>query len=181
MKTHNNIIPIIAILFSNLIGFSQEQVTIIEEKEITINLPKDYSKTLNLFIFPKENQDTLEQTNDMKDCYVWAYHQTNFDPLNPTKVEVKPVGKIPKGTAVVGAARGAAAGAAIGSVTGNMGDGAAIGAINGVIRGRRASRNAKKQHINNNIQAASNAERNLKLNFNKAFSACIKAKGYSVE
>ena len=125
--------------------------------------------------------DTLEQTNDMKECYVWAYHQTNFDPLNPTKVEVKPVGKIPKGTAVVGAVRGAAAGAAIGSVTGNMGDGAAIGAINGVIRGRRASRNAKKQHINNNIQAASNAERNLKLNFNKAFSACIKAKGYSVE
>ena len=97
MKTLNNIIPIIAILFSNLIGFSQEQVTIKEEKEITINLPKDYSKTLNLFIFPKENQDTLEQTNDMKECYVWAYRQTNFDPLNPTKVEVKPVSKIQKG------------------------------------------------------------------------------------
>ena len=69
MKTLNNIIPIIAILFSNLIGFSQEQVTIVEEKEITINLPKDYSKTLNLFIFPKENQDTLEQTK--KNYYIY--------------------------------------------------------------------------------------------------------------
>ena len=86
MKKLNNIIPLVAIFFINFIGLSQKPVTLTEEKETKLILPKDYSKTLNLYIFSSENQDKLQQTNDMKECYMWAYNQTNYDPLNPTKV-----------------------------------------------------------------------------------------------
>jgi hypothetical protein len=167
-------------LFLHFFGFSQETATISQTNEVTLQLPDSYSKTLGLFVFPAKDQDAATQKEDEKKCYIWAYEQTGFDPLNPTKVQASQVDKGPDGAAVGGAARGAAAGAAIGAVTGNAGDGAAVGAIAGGIRGRRAAKynKAKQQQANNNN--ASGQEKAMLDNFKKAFSACIEAKGYSV-
>ena len=159
---------------------AQETATITKTNEVTLQLPESYSKTLGLFIFPEENQTKDVQNEDEKKCYIWAYEQTEFDPLNPTKVVAKKVDSGPSGAAVAGAAKGAAAGAAIGAVTGDAGDGAAIGAIAGTLRGRRAARSMKQQQQQANNAEAAKQQEALMNNFKKAFSSCIEAKKYTV-
>ncbi len=161
-------------------SFSQEKVSITSEQEITLSLPANYTKSLGLYIFPSQNQDSIQQKEDCKACYVWAYQQTGYDPANPTKVTLETTGTEPQGAAIKGAARGALAGTAIGAVTGNAGDGAAVGAVTGAISGRRARRNAKKRQKARNSQTISKAQEEMKTNFKNAFSACIKGKGYSI-
>jgi hypothetical protein len=179
MKITIKFYSLLMMLFFTYGVTAQETITITEEKQTTIKLPKDYSKTLGLYIFPSKNQDSLQQQKDLKACYSWAYNQTKFDPLNPTKVSVKEAEKV-KGGAVSGAARGTVAGVAIGAVAGDAGDGAAIGAVTGAIRGRRAARRAQGIKDAENEKKSESIESEMKMNFVKAFSACIKAKGYSV-
>jgi hypothetical protein len=179
MKTSIKIFSTMLFFFLSFTSSSQETVTITEEKKTTLNLPKDYSKTLGLYIFPSKNQDSLQQQKDLKECYTWAYNQTKFDPMNPTKVSVKEPEKL-KGGAIKGAARGAVAGVAVGAVAGDTGDGAAIGAVTGAIRGRRATRRMNGMQNAKSEKTSAYIESEMKNNFVKAFSACIKAKGYSI-
>ncbi|MGB0776677.1 MAG: glycine zipper family protein [Flavobacteriaceae bacterium] len=177
----------ITFLFASIFMFAfsgnlsaQETATVTKTQEVTLQIPADISKTLGVFVFPAKEQDDATQKEDQKQCYIWAYNQTNFDPQNPTKVQAKQVESGPTGAAVAGAAKGAAAGAAIGAVTGDAGDGAAIGAIAGTMRGRRAAKQAKAQQQAANNKAASDAQAKMLTDFKKAFSACIEAKGYTV-
>lgn len=178
MKNQIKIYATILLFFLTFHITSQETLTITEEKKTTLTLPKDYSKTLGLYFFPSNNQDSLQQQKDLKACYSWAYNQTKFDPLNPTKVKA-PEAEKTKGGAIKGAAKGAAAGAAVGAVAGDTGDGAAIGAVAGAIRGRRANRRAASAKNAEEKKNSEALENDMKTNFVKAFSACIKAKGYS--
>ena len=93
MRHKKKIYAILVFVFLTIPVISQETVTITEEKKTTLQLPKDYSKTLGLYIFPTKNQDSIQREKDFKECYKWAYEQTKFDPLNPTKVGVKQVEK----------------------------------------------------------------------------------------
>lgn len=179
MRHQKQTYAIIFFLFLTVPVISQETVTITEEKKTTIQLPDDYTKTLGLYIFPTKNQDNIQQEQDLKECYKWAYEQTKYDPLNPTRIEVNKAER-EKGGAVKGAVRGAASGAVIGAVAGDTGDGAAIGAVAGAIRGRRASRIAQNQENEKNAKTSKTLEAEMKTNFVNAFSACIKAKDYSV-
>ena len=138
------------------------------------------SQALELFVFPTNGQSQQQQKTDEFECYKWAMEQTGIDPLNLPKAEVE-VQSGPTGGAVRGAARGAAAGAAIGAITGDAGEGAAVGATVGALSGRRAGRQAQAQQ-NQQAQAnAAAAEEDTINTFRKAFSACIKGKGYTVE
>lgn len=138
------------------------------------------SQALELFVFPTNGQSQQEQKTDEFECYKWALEQTGIDPLNLPKVEAE-VQSGPSGGAVRGAARGAAAGAAIGAITGDAGEGAAVGATVGALSGRRAGKKAQAQQ-NQQAQAnAAAAEEETINTFRKAFSACIKGKGYTVE
>ena len=138
------------------------------------------SLALGLFVFPTNEQSQQQQKTDEFECYKWAMEQTGIDPLNLPKIEAE-VQSGPTGGAVKGAARGAAAGAAIGAITGDAGEGAAIGAVTGAMGGRRAGRQGQAQQ-NQQAQAnAAAAEEDIKNTFKKAFSACIKGKGYTVE
>ena len=139
------------------------------------------SNSLGVYVFPAKNQTKEQQSTDESACYKWAIEQTGYDPIDPTKVQAQQVDSSPDGTAIVGAAGGAAAGAAIGAIAGDAGKGAAIGAIAGAMRGRQAkvSGDARQQQQNN--QAAAAKEKELKDNFNKAFSVCMEGKGYTVK
>ena len=139
------------------------------------------SKSLGLYVFPSNNQDKATQEADEMDCFNWAKEQSGYDPINPTKYVGEEVDTSLDGSAVKGAARGAAAGAAIGAIAGDTGEGAAIGAVVGGLRGRRAkkmSEHQQKQANNNAAEAASNA---AAADYNKAFSACMEGKGYTVK
>jgi hypothetical protein len=139
------------------------------------------AQSLGLFVFPSENQSKQTQEADEMACFKWAKEQTGYDPMNPTKVTSAQVNRSADGTAIVGAAGGAAAGAAIGAIAGDAGQGAAIGAVVGGIRGRRAKvvGDARQQQAND--QAAAAREKELAADYNKAFSACMEGKGYTVK
>lgn len=144
-------------------------------------IAQNISKNLGLYVFPAKDQDKATQDADETACFKWAKEQSGYDPKNPTKVVAVEADKSLDGSAVVGAAGGAAAGAAIGAIAGDTGKGAAIGAVAGGLRGRRSRvvRDQKKQQANNQAAAAKRNE--LKANYNKAFSACMEAKGYTVK
>ncbi len=136
---------------------------------------------LGLFVFPANDQNQEQQDADELACYKWAKEQTGVDPISPPEVQAEEVDRSADGTAVRGAARGAAAGAAIGAIAGDAGQGAAIGAVAGGIRGRRAKKvgDEMEQQQNNATAAAQTQE--MMDNFNKAFSACMEGKDYTVK
>jgi len=140
-----------------------------------------FSKSLGLFVFPNNDQDQATQSADEAYCYNWAREQTNYDPINPTKVEVEQVETGPDGSAIVGGAKGAAAGAAIGAIAGDAGKGAAIGAVAGGLAGRRASRAHNQQEQKQNVETATAASDKMADDFKKAFMACMDAKEYTVK
>lgn len=136
---------------------------------------------LGLYVFPSNNQDKTQQDADEVACYKWAKEQTGVDPINPPEVQAAQVDRSVDGTAVKGAAGGAAAGAAIGAIAGDAGQGAAIGAVVGGLRGRRAKKVGDEVEQQYNNVAAQATEEELMNNFNKAFTACMEGKGYTVK
>ncbi len=139
------------------------------------------AKGLGLFVFPSQGQDKIKQDNEEYECYKWAIEQTGFNPLNPPEIEAEEVETGPDGSAVRGAARGAAAGAAIGAIAGDTGKGAAIGAVAGGLRGRRARAYHQQQEVQQSEANAKAKEEEMMNDFKKAFTACMTAKGYSVQ
>ncbi|MCK4561393.1 MAG: hypothetical protein KAT78_00650 [Flavobacteriaceae bacterium] len=142
---------------------------------------QDISKSLGLYVFPSNDQDKATQEADETACFKWAKEQSGYDPMNPTKVIAAEADTSLDGSAVVGAAGAAAAGAAIGAIAGDTGKGAAIGAVVGGLSGRRSRLVGNQVEQKQNTQAAAAKTKELKDNYNKAFSACMEGKGYTVK
>ena len=142
---------------------------------------QDISKSLGLYVFPSKDQDKATQDADEAACFKWAKEQSDYDPMNPIKNVAAEADTSLDGSAVVGAAGGAAAGAAIGAIAGDTGKGAAIGAVVGGLRGRRSRIVGDQVEQQQNTQAAEAKTKELKANYNKAFSACMEGKGYTVK
>jgi uncharacterized protein YcfJ len=151
------------------------------------------SKSLGVVIFPAQGQNAQQQSQDEGECYAWAKTDTGVDPmaatappLPPAEQAAQPAG--PDGSRVRGAARGAAAGAIIGEIADDdAGKGAAIGATAGTMHGGAQSRRnrataqsqAEQQQQAAQQQATAQQQQQREL-FNKAFSACMQAKNYTV-
>ena len=139
------------------------------------------ASSLELYVFPGENQSKEQQDADEVACFKWAKEQTGYDPMNPTQVQAAEVDKSADGSAVRGAARGAAAGAAIGAIAGDTGEGAAIGAVVGGIRGRRAKKYGDQVQQQQLISDAQAQQDKMLDDYKRAFSVCMEAKGYTVK
>jgi Glycine-zipper domain len=154
------------------------------------------SQSLGVFVFPAKNQDSTQQSNDEAACYGWAKTQTNIDPMNIKPPEVAQPSEEQKaaaenagnGSRARGAARGAAGGAIIGAIAGDAGTGAAAGAAAGTMAGGAAKRQAKRQAASQQEQQQAAAQQQAqaaiaqqKATYNKAFSACMEGKGYTVK
>jgi hypothetical protein len=182
LKIICNLLPFYILM--NLQGvFAQQQTSnpppsIPDTSKMTYN---QISKGLKLYVFPAKGQNQQQQKTDEFECYKWAMESSGIDPLNLPKVQAPPPQTGPTGGAVKGAAKGAAAGVAIGAITGDAGTGAAVGATAGAIAGRRAGKKAQQQQNQQAQAAAAKSEQDLKDSFVKAFTACIKGKGYTVE
>jgi hypothetical protein len=156
-------------------------VFIVGFKQIAVAQETTLASGLGLYVFPAKEQNKEQQDADELSCYKWAKEQTGVDPINPPEVQAAEVDRSADGTAVRGAARGAAAGAAIGAIAGDAGKGAAIGAVAGGLRGRRAKVVGDEIEQQQNNAAAAAATQEMMDNFNKAFSACLEGKGYTVK
>jgi len=132
-----------------------------------------------LFIFPDDGQDQDQQDLDEFQCIRTARDMTGFDPMATAMATTAPPPT--QGGAVRGAARGAALGAATGAVRrgGNAGSGAATGAAAGGLMGGMRRADSGRQQQQWAQQEAANYQRNRN-EWNRAFSACMQSRGYTV-
>jgi hypothetical protein len=149
------------------------------------------------YIYPQRGQSPQQEESDKGQCYGWAVQQTGFDPANP-RVAMSPAPPMysppPQqslgGGALEGGLGGAALGAVGGAIGGNAGEGAAIGAavggLFGMIRRARSNEEAQEQGQQQQQQQQAymaqqqNAMARGRSNYNRAFSACMSGRGYTV-
>ena len=128
-------------------------------------------------VYPAKGQSAAQQQRDEGECGVWAKNNTGVDPaalaMQPPPAAETGAG----GQRVRGAARGALAGTAIGAIAGDTGKGAAIGATAGVFAG---GRQARRDQADAQEQAQS-VNQNAMSTYFRAYGACLKGRGYSVE
>jgi hypothetical protein len=140
----------------------------------------------DFFIYPTKGQTSEQQERDKFDCYQWSKQQTGFDPMAmPTATQPPPAQEAPRGGAFRGAARGALLGAVVGEIADDdAGKGAAVGAAAGGLFGgmrRRDQNNQQQQAQNQWEQQQVSSYSQQRSSYNRAYSACLEAKGYTVK
>jgi hypothetical protein len=129
-----------------------------------------------LIVYPAKGQSAQQQQKDQGECHAWATQTTGID---PNKLPAIPVSSGPAtggGERLGGAARGALGGLAIGAIAGDAGEGAAIGAVLGTMAGGRQARYNQSAR-----QQQAQAQQQQQVNtWNRAVSACLQARGYTV-
>lgn len=132
-----------------------------------------------LMIFPNADQTSEQQEADKFACYGWAKNESGFDPMAPpTTTSAPPQQQAKKGGATKGMLRGAAIG---GIVDGSSGakKGAGAGIVLGSARHKDQQKNAAKAQQNwEQDQAAIYSENRNR--YNRAYSACLEGKNYTV-
>ena len=129
------------------------------------------------FIFPNEGQSQDQQDLDEIQCIRSATDRTGFDPMaTPTATTARPQ---TEGGVVGGAARGALLGTAVGAIAGDTGRGFRAGAAGGGILGGMRRADSQRQQDQWARNEAANYQRNRD-NFNRAFTACMESRGYTV-
>jgi len=132
----------------------------------------------DLMIFPNNGQSQEQQDQDRGACHVWAVNNSGFDPAASPGAPPSS-GQANKGGVGRGAMRGAAGGAVVGAITGNAGKGAAVGAAGGgMVGGMR--RNDQRRDQQAADQQWANQQRAGRDSYNRALSACLEGKGYTV-
>ena len=134
-----------------------------------------------LIIFPAKGQSAKTMEKDKTNCQTWAKKETGVDPLvlaQKSTEQAPPSG--PQGERVRGAAKGAAAGAVVGAVAGDTGKGAAVGATAGVMAGGARQRGKAKAQQEAQQQQQAQTKQSLD-KYNRAYTACLEGKGYTVK
>ena len=141
------------------------------------------------FVYPAKGQTADQQKKDEYECYQWATQQSGFDPQKASQQPAPPPQQQAAQPASGGAVKGAVKGAAVGSVVGHVGDvdstdatraGAAVGAMRGASQ-QRKQRAAQQQAAAQQQQAATQQQQGGQANFQKARTACLEGRGYTVK
>ena len=132
-------------------------------------------------IYPAKGQSSQQQASDMGQCQMWAQQTTGVNPAALAQRSAnQPPPPGPQGERVRGAAGGAAAGAAIGAIAGDAGKGAAIGAVTGTVAGgMRQRRNAAAAQQQQQYAAQDTSQQMA--TYNRAISACMSGRGYTIQ
>jgi hypothetical protein len=153
------------------------------------------ARAQDLFIYPSGGQSAEQQRRDSLECRLWAIDQTGFDPTAPiqdSRLEPAQPVQLPSQAPglVRSTARGAVVGTAAGAIAGNTGRGALAGAAGGAILGtaRQGDQRRAQQHVSDDWarqQQIREAEQQQLVNyrrqvFNRAVTACMEGRGYSV-
>ncbi len=130
-----------------------------------------------LFIFPNQGQSQDQQHKDEFQCIRVARDQTGFDPMaTPTATQPRPE---TRGGVLGGAAGGALLGTAVGAIAGDTRRGALAGAAGGGLMGGMRRNDSRRQQDQWAQEQAAiyQADRDR---WNRAFTACMQARGYTV-
>jgi hypothetical protein len=142
----------------------------------------------DFIIYPAKGQSNQQMEKDKFECYSWAKGQSGFDPMETPRATAPPPPKQAQSTTAGGAAKGAVGGGllglGIGAIAGNAGKGAAIGAVSGAAIGGVRSHRQQKQDEQAQQQWAqqqANQYQQKRSAYNRAYSACLEGKGYTVK
>lgn len=144
-----------------------------------------YAIADEFYIYPNKGQSNEQIEQDKYACYEWAKQQSGFDPMAPPTATAPPPPKQDTGGgAVQGAARGALLGVAVGAIAGDAGKGAAYGAAAGGLMGGMKKKDQEKKQAQaeqqwENQQGQQYAQK--RDNYNRAYTACLEGKGYTVK
>ena len=134
-----------------------------------------------LFIYPAMGQSAEQQDKDKFECYFWALNDSGFDPMAlPTTSSAPPKSQKKSG----GAITGALGGAVLGGVLGDSGKSAKRGAVAGGLIGgvRQSSKNTRTEQKRSDWERKESANyANNRNNYNRAYSACLEGRGYTVK
>ncbi len=136
------------------------------------------------YIYPNKGQTPQQQDKDKYECYSWAVRQTGFDPMKqPSATTPPPTQEARRGGVVRGAAGGAALGAVGGAIGGDAGKGAAIGAGVGALFGgmrRRHQRREQRYRQDQWAQQQAGQYQARRSEYDRAFGACMRGRGYTI-
>jgi hypothetical protein len=136
-------------------------------------------------IYPGQGQSEEQQEKDEFECYSWARKQSGFDPMAPPTATVPPPQQeAKKGGLGRGAVGGALLGLGIGAIAGDAGKGSAIGAVGGgAIGGLRRREQKQQEELAQQQWAQDQAAQytHRRNNYNRAYSACLQGRGYTVK
>jgi len=134
-----------------------------------------------LTIYPAEDQSAEQQEKDKFECYQWAKNDSGFDPMAvPKATTPAPKAEKKKGGAVKGAAAGAVAGKVLGSSSKTTKRSAVAGGLIGGVS--QSSKNAKAEQKQKDWEQKETANyANNRNNYNRAYSACLEGRGYTVK
>lgn len=136
------------------------------------------------FVFPAKGQSQDQIERDKFSCYQWAKNQSGFDPMQPPPASAPP----PQSSAGIndtfkGAALGAGAGALF-KRKGSRSKGAMTGALIGGVLGGIMESDKRRRHERNRQQyemQRANAYAAQRNSYNRAYTACLEGKGYTVK
>ena len=141
----------------------------------------------DVYVYPARNQSDEQMARDKEECHDWAVKQTGVD---PEKVATEALNQ-PSGSQPSSGAGSGLGGAGLGAARGAMSGDAAAGAMRGVAMGRlvhaiRARRQMEEQHQASQQQDQASLQQHqqrqaLLQNYDRAFSACLTGRGYSVQ
>ncbi|HED17726.1 MAG TPA: hypothetical protein ENI64_13050 [Gammaproteobacteria bacterium] len=135
----------------------------------------------DVIVYPKKGQSNEQMEKDKYECYSWAKGTTGFDPMvTPTASTPPPSNQQKSGGVVRGAAIGAAAGAIFGNSSKNTRNSAYAGAAIGGLRQRSQNQQSAQQRADWE-RNETNRYANARNEYNRAYSACLDGRGYSVK
>lgn len=150
-----------------------------------------------LYAYPTQGQSQGQLARDRGECHGWAVRQTGFDPTaipfeqrGRGVVVAEPIASDPAATILTGTVVGSVLGTAVGAIAGDAGAGAVIGAALGLFDGIQRAEVAEAREIAVHRQRAGadarwQARRQAYLaqqysRYNRALSACLEGRGYTV-
>lgn len=132
-------------------------------------------------IFPAKGQSNEQLEQDKFSCYGWAKQQSGFDPMKaPTTSTPAPSQEKKSGGAVRGALGGAALGAILGDSSRSARNAGAAGALIGGVR-QNSANTKTQQNTEQWKQQEANNYANNRNQYNRAYTACLEGKGYTVK
>lgn len=134
-------------------------------------------------IFPAKGQNQEQMERDKFSCYQWAKQDTGFDPMKAPPPYAPPPQSRENYDALKGAALGAGAGALF-KRKGSRSKGAMTGALIGGVLGGIMQSEKRRRHRRNYQQyeqQRANAYAAKRNRYNRAYAACLEAKGYVVK
>lgn len=135
----------------------------------------------DVFIYPQKGQSAEQQNKDEYECYQWARENSGFDPMAaPATSSPRPRTQEKSHGALKGAGVGVVGGALLGSSSKTTRRAAAAGGLIGGVRQSSANRETERQQQEWQQRESANYSNNRN-NYNRAYSACLEGRGYTVK